>query len=200
MRFECGQYNPNDKRSSSGSVAIWWTEAQAGTEWFVMMLGEWTYYASMFFLFVGIIITGVYKIPPIMPAIGVVLFGVAYGLSWCAWRISGDVREVRFERDGTLSAPYGLSTWGWRYRRMNAPHSEINGFEWEQLYQPKQDEFAPYTHGVVAILKDGSVCRLAKNLEPENARQLVVKLTHGLAEQRVKEGIAAGGPIYASID
>jgi hypothetical protein len=52
----------------------------------------------------------------------------------------------------------------------------------------------------MVVLRNGSICRIARNLEPENARELVVLLTHALAEMRIKEGAARGGPINVLID
>ena len=71
-------------------------------------------------------------------------------------------------------------------------HGEIANIEAEQVEAPKEEAAVNYTHGVRMIMRRGKVNHIAKNLEPDQAHEVAVRLTNALASLRNDMGARQG--------
>jgi hypothetical protein len=145
---------------------------------------------------------------PIVPIAVAGLFALAACLMWAEIHMPGRERELTFWRNGLAYAPLGLSTWPWDHDRCKSPHTDIKSIEAEQLVFPKHGEDPPpiYTHGVRIFMRNGEVVHIARNLEPDDAHMLAVRLTkarnelkNSMAASSRKGGAVASGSRHAEL-
>lgn len=91
----------------------------------------------------------------------------------------GRPREIVFWRDGRMETPLGLSTGNLRPGRRWLHHTGIRSVETERL-----PGAGSYTHGVRIFYEGGETSHVAKNLMPDDAHMVAVRLTTALKHLR----------------
>lgn len=167
-----------------------WNEARPMTEAAIHKIGEWTFYASDITFAIGIGASLLAGKPSLLLPCGVGLFGLAWGLGRLGWRVPGTVRALVFGVDGGINLSNASAE---RRQRLRLPHSEIASIEAEQVVFPKGEDPTPYTHGVRIFFRNGQVVHIAKNIEPDHAHMIAVRLSQALSGLREELAVAAMG-------
>ncbi len=177
-------------RNEAGEIEqVWvtWTEAKVFAEAAMDKLGEWALKLGFAAASVGSVYALAIDAERLLPRAiisSVLLFGLFWWLAWHRWRVPGQPRTLIFHRDGSTTIPWGLSTASARLRSLSTPHSQIVSIEAEQVVFPKGDDSTTYTHGVRLVYGNGHIDHIAKNLEPDDAHLIAVRLTQALMELR----------------
>lgn len=184
MRFKCEVVEARGEDDALEGIGVRWTEAHTFIEGVLAAVGGLGFFVGLCGLGGGILAVG-------RPGAGeMILFGAAVlvaamGVLWWSIVLPGRHRELSFWRDGAMLTPRGLSTnFLWPGQRW-LEHTGLRSIESEQRVFPKGEERAVYTHGVRLFYASGDVNHIAKNLEPDDAHMLAVKLTQALKELRV---------------
>lgn len=98
----------------------------------------------------------------------------------------GRPREIVFWRDGRMETPLGLSTGYLRPGRRWLHHTGIRSVETEVLHKE-----GTYTHGVRIFYEGGETNHVAKNLMPDDAHMVAVRLSTALRHLRENMAQAA---------
>ena len=182
MIFECEVVEERNADGQLDEIGVRWTEAKATAEMIVRKCGmglggggSGLFIIGLFTLIAGLRISGVLLLA------GIAAFVLGCVVCFMGVRMKGRTRWIVFSSDGVALTPWGLSG-KWRSDRLAQEHGEIENIGWEQLIQPKGEDPTPYTHGVRIVYKDGAIERVAKNLEPDNALMLSVRLSKARAK------------------
>lgn len=184
MRFKCQIVETRGEDDTLEGIGVRWTEPHKFTECVLAMVGGLGFFVGLCGLGGGILAVGQQGAGEII-LFGVAILVLASGVLWWAIVLPGRERELTFWRDGLMLTPLGLSTnFLWPGNRW-LDHTGLRSIESEQLVFPKGDDKPTYTHGVRLFYASGDVNHIAKNLEPDDAHMLAVKLTQALKELRV---------------
>ena len=185
-----------EARTGQGELieaGVEWNEAQPLTEAAIHKVGEWSFYLSLMVFVLGLGMSAISGTPSLLILAGVALFGLAKGLFWVGWRVPGEMRDLRFNSDGAIVVPLGLSATSVRGDRLRISHAEIASIEAEQVVFPKGENPTCYTHGVRMFFRSGQVVHIAKDIEPDHAHMLAVRLSQALVGLREEMAIASMG-------
>ena len=168
MIFECELVESRNKDGSLEACGVRWTEARVGLEWCLdkvlygaFHLGFWVALLGGGWALMGFV-------PPFVPIMGLFIIGAAYWAKDLRELLPSKERELTFWRNGSMLAPFGLSTVHNDPLELLQEHAEINSIEVEQVVQPKGENPLPFTHGVWIAFKDGDVSHIAQNLTPDD--------------------------------
>ncbi len=185
-----------EARTGEGELieaGVEWNEAQPLTEAAILKVGEWTFYLSLMVFVLGLGMSAINGALPLLIVAGVALWGLAKGLFWCGWRVPGEMRDLRFATDGAIIVPLGLSATSVRGDRLRLSHAEIASIEAEQVVFPKGEDPTAYTHGVRMFFRSGEVVHIARDIEPDHAHMIAVRLSQALLGLREEIAIASMG-------
>lgn len=163
MRFRCDWVKVANDDDAFEALGVRWTEAR----WFceaVLLIGAALMFGGGAFMLLGGVAVGLLGI----------LAGV--GLYYVAMYFPGSPREIVFWQDGRMETPLGLSTnFLWPGNRW-LDHLGIKSIEIEQLVTGQGDDKSVYSHGVRIFYECGEMNHVAKNLGPDQAHMLAVRL------------------------
>jgi hypothetical protein len=167
MTFKCEWIQKWAEDETLEAVGLRWTEGRPFRESVCFIFG-----GSAFVLGLGhALMRGQADFIPIALG-GAVLLAIAiFG--------PGRVREIVFWRDGRMETPLGLSTgFLWPGERW-LHHTGIRSIETETISREGM-----YTHGVRIFYEGGETNHVAKNLTPDAAHMVAVRLTTALKHLR----------------
>ena len=184
MMFRCEWLKvPNDDDTYE-ALGVRWTEARWFSEAILLSAAALMFGGGAFMLLGGV------------PA---GLLGVLAGVGLYFWAMyfPGRPREIVFWRDGRMETPLGLSTnFLWPGQKW-LDHTGIKSIEIEQLVSGQGDDKSFYSHGVRIFYDCGEMNHVAKNLSPDQAHMLAVRLNQArlkIKDQMQRPGIPAHAP------
>lgn len=193
MIAHCESIEARNGEGELVEVGAEWNEARPMTEAAIHQVAEWSFYLSLIVFVLGLGISIKYDAPSLLILASAGLFGLAKGLFWVGWRVPGEMRDLRFATDGAIIVPLGLSATSVRGDRLRLSHAEIASIEAEQVVFPKGEDPTCYTHGVRMFFRSGQVVHIARDIEPDHAHMLAVRLSQALVGLREEMAIASMG-------
>lgn len=170
MRFECDEFEVKGPRGQITAYGLEWSEARTWAERFVLSVAILFYNVS---LFIGFLVVPTGFMAGLKGGVPMALgAAAAYGLTRVlrniGWGMAGKPQSITFGLDGTISTS--------KEGKLNMRFADIRSIEWEQVREKSKNDFLPYTHGVRVITRRGYIMHLAKNLAPDQATQLSMRL------------------------
>lgn len=188
MIFECEVVEERDAQGQLDEIGVRWTEAKATAEMIVHKCGVSLVSGGVGSILVGLLALMAWeRMAGVLFLAGLAAIFVGCVVCFMGAFMKGRTRWIVFSSNGAALTPWGLSG-KWRVDRLSQEHGEIENIEWEQLIHPKGEDPTRYTHGVTVVYRDGSIERVAKNLEPDDARTLSVRLQKARAKLRSELG------------
>jgi hypothetical protein len=176
MEFKCDRRVAKGPDGTVGQL-VEWREANTAAEWLLLGIGRLAFGGALMSLVSGAIFGLGYGPPAFIlcAMLAAVLLAVAWMFVWIGWRVPGKRKWLLFGENGAIES-YDAGLW----KRTQV--ADIANVEWEQLKQKKEDDLLSYTHGVRITTRSGRVLRVAKNLEPDDATEVVVAISDAVEE------------------
>lgn len=183
-----------DGKTPSG-YAVEWTEARKFQEKLLMA-------SSVLFLILGLYISvfalGSIDIPGsrvwvILTGLAIASFGAFWKLRRSSACLPGKPKVIEFYHDGRI---WDSKDGEWKMRIDN-----IRSIEAVELKPKRKPEDSNYTHGVRLVTRQGRICRIAQDLEPDDSVMLAVLLNEAIegvrfADQASGRSVLNGAEVW----